>query len=62
MDLTPAFLKRASEKVLFYIFYNMPLDQKQVESAKELEERGWKYGPKEMRWYKETAAANTAQK
>ncbi|TNV86235.1 hypothetical protein FGO68_gene7624 [Halteria grandinella] len=57
LDLTPAFLKRASDKVLFYIFYNMPLDQKQGESAKELEERGWKYGPKEMRWYKETAAA-----
>jgi CCR4-NOT transcriptional regulation complex NOT5 subunit len=57
LELNGAFIKRAPEKVLFYIFYNMILDEKQVESAKELESRGWKYAPKEMRWFRDGGSA-----
>lgn len=50
LEVTPAFLKSAPEKVLFYSFYNMPFDKQQVDAAEELQSRGWKYQPATMRW------------
>ena len=50
MEVTPAFIKRAPEKILFYMFYNMPFERQQHDAAKELEARGWKYDETNMRW------------
>ena len=58
LEVTPPFLQRAPEKVLFYMFYNMPFDRQQVEAAQELERRGWKYKEADMRWYKREVNAS----
>jgi CCR4-NOT transcriptional regulation complex NOT5 subunit len=50
LEVTPAFIKRAPEKILFYMFYNMPFERQQHDAAKELESRGWKYDETNMRW------------
>ena len=50
LEVTPAFIKRAPEKILFYMFYNMPFERQQHDAAKELEARGWKYDETNMRW------------
>jgi CCR4-NOT transcriptional regulation complex NOT5 subunit len=55
LQSTPALLKRTPDKVLFYQFYNMPLDRQQVEAAQELSTRGWKYKKSTMRWYRKEA-------
>ena len=60
-DVTPQFLKRVPDKVLFYIFYNMPFDKQQIDAAKELESRGWKYTEKNMRWYRKEVPSNSAK-
>ena len=56
-------MKNFSERVLFYMFYNLTLDMQQKEAAKELARRGWKYNKVNMRWYKQAskgAPANVA--
>ena len=38
------------ERVLFYIFYNLPNDRQQIVAAETLTARGWTYIPEDMRW------------
>lgn len=40
------------EKVLFYIFYNLPLERAQLTAANELKSRRWNYASSIMRWVK----------
>ena len=46
------------EKVLFYIFYNMPNEKAQVVAAESLEAKGWTYLPEEVCWVKMKGLAN----
>lgn len=45
-------MRKATDKVLFYMFYNLTLEKQQVEAANILKNRGWKYNENDMRWYK----------
>jgi CCR4-NOT transcriptional regulation complex NOT5 subunit len=38
------------DRVLMYIFYNMPNDRYQLVAAETLTSRGWTYVAEEMRW------------
>jgi|LakMenEpi03Aug12_release.lakeMendotaPanAssembly.Ray.scaffolds.fasta_scaffold1041827_1 CCR4-NOT transcriptional regulation complex NOT5 subunit len=40
------------DKVLMYIFYNMPNDRQQLVAAETLTVRGWTYIVEDMRWVK----------
>ena len=40
------------EKVLFYIFYNLPFERAQLTAANELKSRRWNYASSIMRWVK----------
>jgi CCR4-NOT transcriptional regulation complex NOT5 subunit len=40
------------EKVLFYIFYNLPYERAQMTAANELKSRRWSYSKSIMRWIK----------
>lgn len=44
------------DKVLFYIFYNMPHDRGQLSAYNELVSRQWIYLQKQMRWIKPNPA------
>lgn len=44
--------KQFPEKVLFYIFYNMPHDKAQLNAYIELQSRGWFYLQQKMLWIK----------
>jgi CCR4-NOT transcriptional regulation complex NOT5 subunit len=44
--------KLLPDKVLFYIFYNMPHDRGQISAYHELKSRQWIYLSKQMRWIK----------
>lgn len=59
MSVTPAFLKKVPERVLFYMFYNLPFDKQQLEAARELESRQWKYSEKNMRWSRTEGGGTT---
>ena len=54
-----AFFKKVPEKVLFYMFYNLPFDKQQLDAARELEARSWKYNDKYMRWSKQEGGGST---
>ena len=41
-----------SDKVLFYIFYNMHHERAQVDSAKALQQHGWTYDETSLIWLK----------
>lgn len=60
-EVSPQFLKRVPDKVLFYIFYNMPFDKQQIDAAKELESRGWKYTEMSMRWYRKEVPSSSVK-
>jgi hypothetical protein len=51
-EATPALVKKASDKVLFYMFYNLTHERQQIEAAGALKQRGWKFNDSNMRWYK----------
>jgi len=51
-DLPEATIKQFPDRVLFYIFYNMPNDRAQLNASSELQNRGWTYVYEEMRWVK----------
>jgi len=44
--------KQFPDKVLFFIFYNMPHDKAQVSASEELKARQWSYLEKSMLWVK----------
>jgi CCR4-NOT transcriptional regulation complex NOT5 subunit len=46
------------EKVLFYIFYNMPNERAQIVAAESLEAKGWVYIPDEISWVRMKTLAN----
>lgn len=56
-EVTAGFLKRAPDSVLFYMFYNLPLDRQQTDAAMMLGERGWIYNPNDVRFYKDLSKA-----
>ena len=49
-DIDNNFVKKASDKVLFYMFYNLPLSKQQIEASIALKQRGWRYNEQNMRW------------
>lgn len=55
-------MKQFPDKVLFYIFYNMPHDKSQLNSSTELQERNWIYLDSSMQWIKPNPQAPTPKK
>lgn len=54
--------KQFPDKVLFYIFYNMPHDKAQLNASIELQTRGWFYLKDKMLWIKQNLnGGNVAQ-
>ncbi len=49
------------DRVLMYIFYNMPNDKQQVVAAEALTLRGWTYVAEDMRWVKMKVAGGQAR-
>lgn len=44
-------LQKFTEETLFYIFYNMPREHVQAQTALELANRGWQYHQKYKKWF-----------
>jgi CCR4-NOT transcriptional regulation complex NOT5 subunit len=45
-------MKQFPDKVLFYIFYNMPHDKSQLSASNELQSRSWIYIGDMVKWIK----------
>ena len=45
-------MKQFPDKVLFYIFYNMPHDKSQLLASNELQSRSWIYIGEMVKWIK----------
>eukprot|EP00347_Sterkiella_histriomuscorum_P017862 403347690 len=45
-------MRKANDKVLFYMFYNLTLERQQLEAAQILKNRGWRFEESNLRWYK----------
>ena len=50
--ISPAKMKQFPDKVLFYIFYNMPHDKSQLSASNELQSRSWIYIGDMVKWIK----------
>ena len=50
-QLTTSLFKRFEATILFYLFYNYPYDQVQIDAYNELVNRGWQLHKKTNRWF-----------
>lgn len=50
-QLSNMMLKNFEPTILFYIFYNYPFDQVQIDAHNELIGRSWQYDKGQNRWY-----------
>jgi hypothetical protein len=52
--------KQFPDKVLFYVFYNMPHDKAQLNAYTELQARQWVFLPEKMLWLKQNTTNSTS--
>lgn len=55
-------MKHFPDKVLFYIFYNMPHDKAQLNAANELHNRSWIFCKDTVRWVQSNSTSNGSSK
>ena len=59
--ISSARCKQFPDKVLFYIFYNMPHDKAQLNASMELQSRTWIYASEQMYWLKPHSASKRSE-